>query len=337
MRKLFSFMVTTLDGYHTGPDGEFDWPNVDGEFHEFSIRQMNDIDTLLFGRVTYEHMAQFWPSPEALETLPVTAGRMNSVHKVVFSSTLTEATWENSELVTGDPVAKATSSSGGQVTATSRCSAARRSPPACSGPASSTRCGSWSTPSCWAAACPCSPGSPAGSRCGSPAPSRSATATCCSATHPKRCSRAPDMSGPDVLARRVLPSPAMLWAMRAEDEFAGSAVCTAWQHLWPFDRAVLTIAHDWIDCERPSGRRTFRRREDGAVVTLVPYRYVPFLVRSLIWIDQHQRDGFVPFRARAVRRSLAAHGWEVEPETRSWISWVGRLWGRSAANRRVAR
>lgn len=188
-----------------------------------------------------------------------------------------------------------------------------------------------------AAACPCSPGSPAGSRCGSPAPSRSATATCCSATHPKRCSRAPDMSGPDVLARRVLPSPAMLWAMRAEDEFAGSAVCTAWQHLWPFDRAVLTIAHDWIDCERPSGRRTFRRREDGAVVTLVPYRYVPFLVRSLIWIDQHQRDGFVPFRARAVRRSLAAHGWEVEPETRSWISWVGRLWGRSAANRRVAR
>ena len=106
MKKLFSFMVTTLDGYHTGPNGEFDWPNVDEEFHGFSIRQMNDIDTLLFGRVTYEHMAQFWPSPEALETLPATAGRMNSVHKVVFSSTLKEATWENSELVTTDPVAK---------------------------------------------------------------------------------------------------------------------------------------------------------------------------------------------------------------------------------------
>lgn len=106
MRKLFSFMVTTLDGCHVGPNGELDWPNVDEEFHEFSIRQMNDIDTLLFGRVTYEHTAQFWPTPEALESDPVTAGRMNSIHKLVFSSTLTEATWENSELVTTDPVAK---------------------------------------------------------------------------------------------------------------------------------------------------------------------------------------------------------------------------------------
>ncbi|HEX6417126.1 MAG TPA: dihydrofolate reductase family protein [Acidimicrobiales bacterium] len=106
MRKLFSFVITSLDGYHVGPDGEFDWPNVDEEFHEFSIRQLNDIDTLLFGRVTYEHMAQFWPTAEARQTLPVTAGRMNSLHKVVFSSTLKEATWENSVLVTTDPVAK---------------------------------------------------------------------------------------------------------------------------------------------------------------------------------------------------------------------------------------
>jgi dihydrofolate reductase len=108
MRKLISFMVTTLDGYHAGPEGEFDWPNVDDEFHAFSNRQLNDIDTLLFGRVTYEGMAQFWPSAEAKEALPVTAERMNGVRKLVFSSTLTEAgvTWENSELVTTDPVAR---------------------------------------------------------------------------------------------------------------------------------------------------------------------------------------------------------------------------------------
>jgi dihydrofolate reductase len=71
-------MVTTLDGYHVGPNGEFDWPNVDEEFHDFSIRQMNDIDTLLFGRVTYEYMAAFWSSAEAMESDPVTAGRMNT-------------------------------------------------------------------------------------------------------------------------------------------------------------------------------------------------------------------------------------------------------------------
>lgn len=104
MKRLFSFMVTTLDGHHTGPDGELDWPNVDEDFHEFNIRQMNDIDTLLFGRATYDHMAEFWPRPEALEVNPVIARRMNTIHKVVFSSTLTEATWENTDLVTGDPV-----------------------------------------------------------------------------------------------------------------------------------------------------------------------------------------------------------------------------------------
>jgi dihydrofolate reductase len=106
MRKLFSFMVTTLDGYHVGPNDGFDWPNVDQEFHDYSTRQLNDIDTLLFGRVTYEHMAAFWPTPEARENLPVTAQRMNNLHKVVFSSTLKEATWENSELVATDPVTK---------------------------------------------------------------------------------------------------------------------------------------------------------------------------------------------------------------------------------------
>ena len=38
MRKLYSFMVVTLDGFYEGPNGEFDWPNVDGEFNEFRDR-----------------------------------------------------------------------------------------------------------------------------------------------------------------------------------------------------------------------------------------------------------------------------------------------------------
>ena len=88
MRKLFSFMVVTLDGYYEGPNGEFDWPNVDAEFNEFSISQLNDIDTLLFGRVTYEGMASYWPTPAALEFDPVIAERMNSIPKVVFSKSI---------------------------------------------------------------------------------------------------------------------------------------------------------------------------------------------------------------------------------------------------------
>ena len=102
MRKLLSFMVVTLDGYYEGPDGEFDWPNVDDEFNEFAISQINDIDTLLFGRATYEGMASYWPTPAAQEDDPAIADVMNSIPKVVFSSTLDSADWQNTRLVKGD-------------------------------------------------------------------------------------------------------------------------------------------------------------------------------------------------------------------------------------------
>jgi dihydrofolate reductase len=92
-------MVVTLDGYYEGPDGEFDWPNVDDEFNEFAISQMNDIDTLLFGRATYEGMASYWPTPAAGDDDPAIADRMNTIPKVVFSSTLGTADWQNTRLV----------------------------------------------------------------------------------------------------------------------------------------------------------------------------------------------------------------------------------------------
>jgi dihydrofolate reductase len=54
---------------------------------------------LLFGRVTYELMAGFWPTPHAAEHNPVVARRMNAGRKVVFSRTLGEAAWSNTRLV----------------------------------------------------------------------------------------------------------------------------------------------------------------------------------------------------------------------------------------------
>ncbi len=104
MRKLISFMVVTLDGYYEGPNGEFDWPNVDDEFNEFAVSQLRDIDTLLFGRATYEGMASYWPTPEALEGDPAVAGLMNDIPKVVFSSTLDTADWQNTRLIKGPAV-----------------------------------------------------------------------------------------------------------------------------------------------------------------------------------------------------------------------------------------
>jgi dihydrofolate reductase len=102
MRKLISFMVVTLDGYYEGPNGEFDFWNIDDEFYEFSISQLNDIDTLVFGRATYDGMAGYWPTPQGVEDNPVIAERMNTIAKVVVSTTLEKAEWQNTTLVKGD-------------------------------------------------------------------------------------------------------------------------------------------------------------------------------------------------------------------------------------------
>ena len=105
MRKLISFMATTLDGYYEGPNGEFDWPNVDDQFNDFSVSQLNNIDTLLFGRITYEGMASYWPTEDGVRDDPTIAGLMNGMDKVVFSASLERADWEHTTHERGDAVA----------------------------------------------------------------------------------------------------------------------------------------------------------------------------------------------------------------------------------------
>src|SRR5712692_7181370 len=99
MRKVFLFMMVTLDGFFEGPNHEIDWHNVDEEFNEFAIHQLNDVDTLLFGRVTYQLMASYWPTQSAKENDPIVADKMNTLPKIVFSKTLNKVEWNNSRLV----------------------------------------------------------------------------------------------------------------------------------------------------------------------------------------------------------------------------------------------
>jgi dihydrofolate reductase len=99
MRKVFLFNMTTLDGFFEGPNQDISWHNVDEEFNEFAIDQLNEIDTLLFGRVTYQLMASYWPTEAAINDDPIVAGLMNSLPKIVISKTLDQAEWNNSRLV----------------------------------------------------------------------------------------------------------------------------------------------------------------------------------------------------------------------------------------------
>jgi len=101
MRKLIAFNNTTVDGYFAGANGDLSWTkdNKDPEFREFVEANASAGGVLLFGRVTYEMMARYWPTPVAMQNDPVVAERMNRLPKIVFSRTLEHASWSNTRLV----------------------------------------------------------------------------------------------------------------------------------------------------------------------------------------------------------------------------------------------
>jgi dihydrofolate reductase len=106
MRKLGVFNLVTLDGYFAGPGGDISWHKPDPEFQKVADEAANAENTLLFGRVTYELMAGYWPTPEAIKAEPAVARGMNSAEKIVFSRTLKSADWANTRLVKDDMLAE---------------------------------------------------------------------------------------------------------------------------------------------------------------------------------------------------------------------------------------
>lgn len=91
--------MMSLDGYFEGSKKEIDWHNVDAEFNDFAIKQLNSASALIFGRITYELMANYWPTDSALSDDPDVAKKMNSIPKFVFSRTLLKADWNDTKLV----------------------------------------------------------------------------------------------------------------------------------------------------------------------------------------------------------------------------------------------
>jgi dihydrofolate reductase len=107
MRTLIVFNQVSLDGYFTDANGDMSFARKDAgdaEWDAFVSGNASGGGALVFGRVTYELMASFWPTPMAAQLMPVVAERMNSLPKVVFSRTLREATWSNTTLVSSDVV-----------------------------------------------------------------------------------------------------------------------------------------------------------------------------------------------------------------------------------------
>ncbi len=107
MRTLAVTENTTVDGsiemlgdwFDPQGQGEADNSDLMEELH----RQDSQADGLLLGRRTFEDFRSYWP----LQTDDATGVTeyLNEVRKYVVSSTLTEPGWENSTVLSGDPVA----------------------------------------------------------------------------------------------------------------------------------------------------------------------------------------------------------------------------------------
>jgi dihydrofolate reductase len=95
MRRLVVFNHVSVDGYFVDSRGDMSWAHAsDPEFNAFVEENASGEAELLFGRVTYDLMASYWPTPLARENDPHVA-TMNNLPKVVFSRTMGAAVAEH--------------------------------------------------------------------------------------------------------------------------------------------------------------------------------------------------------------------------------------------------
>ncbi|MFE7316458.1 dihydrofolate reductase family protein [Streptomyces sp. NPDC057555] len=94
-------LFLSLDGVAEAPD-QWHFPYLNDEMAAVVQARMDDADTMLLGRTTYEEFAAYWPDSDEDLT-----DRMNGAHKLVVSRTLTTADWHNTTLLGGaEPLAE---------------------------------------------------------------------------------------------------------------------------------------------------------------------------------------------------------------------------------------
>ncbi len=105
MRKIVAGLFVSLDGVMESPE-QWHFPYFNDEMGAAVGAQMAETGTMLLGRRTYEEFAAFWPNQDADDP---TAGHMNTMPKVVVSTTLQAVEWQNSTLIrdnVADEIAK---------------------------------------------------------------------------------------------------------------------------------------------------------------------------------------------------------------------------------------
>ena len=112
-RPVVASALITLDGYTVGPDEDMSWviAGFDPQMQADIAEAMSEkTDTFIFGRITYEIFAAYWPNAvpyEKGDALKPAEGRedpriiraLNDFPKIVFSRTLGTPAWGNTYVV----------------------------------------------------------------------------------------------------------------------------------------------------------------------------------------------------------------------------------------------
>jgi dihydrofolate reductase len=108
MRQIIVSMNVSLNGCMADAGGGLDWhlQNWTSDMAQLLGQQLSRADTLLLGRNTYSAMAGYWPAVGmdlciSREDIPY-ADLINNIEKVVYSSTLKQPSWNNSQIINGN-------------------------------------------------------------------------------------------------------------------------------------------------------------------------------------------------------------------------------------------
>ncbi|MCS3800802.1 dihydrofolate reductase family protein [Niastella sp. OAS944] len=84
MRKIILNLATTLDGFIEGANGELDWCILEEDMHFDKF--LESIDTIFYGRVSYDLWGNYQPGPSATDMEKQLSSAIQSKQKFVFSS-----------------------------------------------------------------------------------------------------------------------------------------------------------------------------------------------------------------------------------------------------------
>ncbi len=97
MRKIVFWMGVSVDGFMEAPGHDIGWSRVDEELHRYMNEELAQMGVFLEGRVTYELMADVWPTagenPEFTETMREFGGIWTDMPKYLYSRTVQHADW----------------------------------------------------------------------------------------------------------------------------------------------------------------------------------------------------------------------------------------------------